>query len=370
MSETIEFAKMQGLKTSFAHVFDDSEMTTEQKLMTIKNTITYTLTLTAPAELTTTWDDICKQQEKEDWLLPNWLEFGSLGMLSGDPFSGKSHIITEIFAGIFKHGTFTRYEINPCPVLLFDAENKKRILVKRLTKALGDGVCDSINKLFHRVDSTRLKLPLPVDSGAETVRSLIQEIKKKTNSDRVFVVIDTLRSVFAADEMETADMKKLLYPLQRVAQEENAAILILHHRPKSGATYSGQTSIAGACDYLWLWTSDKSTSIGKLELVGTRGDPEQPLKFKLADGKNEWIPNNHDESEEQQNNIITMLEKVLHDGEMKQSDLVKQVQNLWMGGEVPGVNKIRDLLDSLVGHLLISRRGEKNAIYYSLMGGY
>ena len=201
MSETIEFAKMQGLKTSFAHVFDDSEMTTEQKLMTIKNTITDTLTLTAPAELTTTWDDICKQQEKEDWLLPNWLEFGSLGMLSGDPFSGKSHIITEIFAGIFKHGTFTRYDVNPCPVLLFDAENKKRILVKRLTKALGDGVCDSINKLFHRVDSTRLKLPLPVDSGAETVRSLIQEIKKKTNSDRVFVVIDTLRSVFAADEM-------------------------------------------------------------------------------------------------------------------------------------------------------------------------
>ena len=146
--------------------------------------------------------------------------------------------------------------------------------------------------------------------------------------------------------------------------------MILHHRPKSGATYSRQTSIAGACDYLWLWTSDKSTSIGKLELVGTRGDPEQPLKFKLADGKNEWIPNNHDESEEQQNNIITMLEKVLHDGEMKQSDLVKQIQNLWIGGEVPGVNKIRDVFDSLVGEILISRKGEKNATYYSLMGGY
>ena len=373
LDELRNWAKQQALRLNFALIAGkntDGEMSIDQTLSAIKASICDIEARTATGEVSDNWADMLAQQEKEDWLIPNWLEFGSLGMLSGDPFSGKSHILAEVFAGIFKHGFFARYAIPSCPVLLFDAENKRRILVKRITNALGEGDQGAIYKLFRRVDTKRLALPLPVESGPETVRALIQDTKKRTGHNRVFVVIDTLRSVFAADEMETGDMKTLLYPLQRVAQEENAAILILHHRPKSGATYSGQTSIAGACDYLWLWTSDRDTCLGCLELVGTRGDYEPKLKFVLRDGRNHWIPDGETSQakvKQKDEELVSMLEHILKDGEMKQAEVVKQIQNQWNDGTAPGRDKIRDLLDSLIGTVVLVKKGKDNASFYTLL---
>lgn len=331
--------------------------------------------LTATEQLTEDFTETMAQQETEDWLIRNWLEFGSLAMMSGDPFSGKSHILAEIFAAIFKHGVFGRYPVQSCAVLVIDAENKRRIIVKRLLNALGEGDLGACKELFRRVDTSRLTLPLPVESGPETIRSLIRDTKARTGQDRCFVVIDTLRSVFAADEMETGDMKSLLYPLQRVAQEENAAVLILHHRPKSGATYSGQTSIAGACDYLWLWESERSTGAGKLKLIGTRGDHQDDMSFRLVNGRNcfqaEAVDRSQDNEQDQQQELWDILEAVLADGELTQHELIKQVQLGWntakVIGPVPGRDKIRRALDSLVGSLLIVRQGDHNRRFFGLM---
>jgi len=373
MSELRQWAKQQAFRLCMATLYDknaDGELTIDEAMSKVLTSITDIQNKTATGEVSDCWADIVASQEKEDWLIPNWLEFGSLGMLSGDPFSGKSHILAELFAAIVKHGFFARYKIPSCPVLLFDAENKRRILVKRIRNALGDGGAGDIEALFRRVDTARLALPLPVESGPDTVRQLIQETKKRTGHDRVFVVIDTLRSVFAADEMESGDMKALLYPLQRVAQEENAAILILHHRPKSGATYSGQTSIAGACDYLWLWTSDRDTCLGQLELVGTRGDYEPKLKFVLRDGRNQWIPDGDTTQtviKNKESALVGMLEHILRDGELKQSEVVKQIQNEWTDGVAPGRDKVRDLLDSLVGTVIMTKKGKDNATFYRLL---
>ncbi len=373
LTELRHWAKQQAFRLCMATLYEknaDGELNIDEAMSKAIASITDIQAKTATGDVSDGWSDIVASQEKEDWLIPNWLEFGSLGMLSGDPFSGKSHILAEIFAAVVKHGFFARYKIPSCPILLFDAENKRQILVRRISNALGEGGPGDIEKLLRRIDTTRLALPLPVEAGPETVRQLIQDTKKRTGHDRVFVVIDTLRSVFAADEMETGDMKALLYPLQRVAQEENAAILLLHHRPKSGATYSGQTSIAGACDYLWLWTSDRETCLGQLELVGTRGDYEPKLKFVLRDGRNQWIPDGATSQgaiKNKEDALVGMLEHILRDGEMKQSEVVKQVQNQWADGTTPGRDKIRDLLDSLVGTVIVTKKGKANATFYSLL---
>ena len=308
------------------------------------------------------WPSIMNQQEKESWLIKNWIEFGSLAMLSGDPFSGKSHILAEVVAGIAKHGSFGRYELPQTPILLIDAENKRRILVKRISGAMGDGGNGRLEKLFFRVDTTQLRMPIQIGDSADTIRQLIQDVKRRTGEDRVFVIIDTLRSVFAADEMETGDMKQLLYPLQRIAIEENAAILILHHRPKNGAKYSGQTSIAGACDYLWMWDSDKDTGIGKLSLEGIRGDHEKILEFKLLDGRNCWLKD--DSAEDTEDEIISIVQSVLEaEKELPFEELVKAVM---IESKKPRT-AIRELVKGLEGSILARRKGSHGSQLFSLV---
>ena len=316
-----------------------------------------------PPDYLKTWTETLATITDEEWLLTNWLDFGSLAMLSGNPFSGKSHIVSEVITGIVKHGTFARYKVPRCAVLLIDAENKPRVTVKRILRALDGDEIGELATLYRQVDATQLKLPLPLDTGPETIRQMIQTTKKDTGQDKIFVIVDTLRSVFAADEMENDQMKSLLYPLQRVAQEENAAVLILHHRPKSGAAYSGQTSIAGACDYLWMWESNIETRLGELSLVGTRGDHEPKLQFRLTDGRNCWIPDEDMQATEE--SIVQIVTNVLKDGEMKKGDLVKEVMLHLRGSH--GVNKVRELVGSLEGSVLVSRSGINNAVVYSLL---
>lgn len=370
MVKTIrEWAKRQQLKIAYTTITDNSK-TPEEIITAMQIGIETAKTFDGATRVSDNWQDVQANMESEEWLIPNWLEFGSLGMLSGDPFSGKSHIIAEVIAAIVQHGKFTRYEVPKCAVLVVDAENKRRIFVKRLLGALGEGNQDSPNGLLRRVDTTRLELPMPVATAPETIRSLIKEAKLSTGQDRVFVVIDTLRSCLGADEMEAKEMKDLLYPLQRVAQEENAAILILHHRPKSGAAYSGQTSIAGALDFLWMWESDIETGIGKLSIKGTRGDYEQPLKFCLTNGKNNWIQDPDTgvvAMAKKRNSIEDMLDHILKDGARTQSDVVQQIQNLWTDGTVPGRDTIRDLLNNQVGQMLVLEKGPHNKSYYRLM---
>ena len=170
------------------------------------------------------------ETQKEDWLIENWLEFGSIGMLTGDPFSGKSSIVTEIISSIARSTPFGEQFLPRCPILSIDLENRERIQVKRLARATENNL-ESLKGIYSSV-----YLPedyLPLDAGR--VEWLIDKWKTFQNGAKPFVVIDTFRSAFDASEMDVDQVKKLLYPLQRVAQRQNAAILILHHRPKNGS---------------------------------------------------------------------------------------------------------------------------------------
>ena len=293
----------------------------------------------------------------EDWLLPNWLEFGSLGMLCGNPFEGKSTIVCELTAAIKKWGTFGPYAVSDCPILLIDLENKERITVERLKRAT-EGDTTGLERGWSWVEFTEAYLPL----DPKKVESVTQQFRAFNGNQKCLVIIDTLRSAFAEDEMEGGDMKKLLYPLQRVALRQHAAILILHHRPKSGAKFSGQTHIAGCVDYLWTWEIDRETRIGTLDLYGTRGDLQDPIRFRYdVDVKrNLWI------QEKTIDQVEGLVLSALDAGSLSQTELVKRVRNGW-SGSAPGINKVRAMIDDLVGSVIIKAR-DAHGWQYGLLG--
>ena len=306
-------------------------------------------------------DDVRKiaADQKEDWLITNWIEFGSLAMLAGEPFGGKSCIVAELTAAIKKWTTFGPYPVGDCPILLIDLENRERITVKRLERAVeGDWGC--------LTDWAWAQLPesvLPLNP--QKIERMIVHFKSRTLRRKPLVIIDTFRSAFNESEMDVDEIKKVLYPLQRVAQRQEAAILVLHHRPKSGAKYSGQTAIPGALDFLWVWEVDRERRTGTLELYGTRGDVQPSLHFRYdeATGRNIWVE--EDSAEDQ---VERLTRSVLSAGPLSQTELVRRVQNAWYGTP-PGVNRLRTLIDALVGSLIIKTVTARGKHEYGVLGG-
>lgn len=267
-------------------------------------------------------------------------------------------IVAELTAAIKKWKKFGPYAVPNCPILLIDLENKERITKVRLERAVeGDLAC---LQQWTWVYLPEKALPL----NPTKIEQMIRHFQSMTDQQKPLVVIDTMRSAFQESELEGTEMRELLYPLQRVAQRTGAAILILHHRPKNGAKYAGMTEIAAALDYLWVWSVDRETKIGTLELYGTRGDPANDLIFHYDERsrRNLYLA----EAEHSQEEIDNMFRKILSDGNcLTQSQLTTRLQSVWGGPKVPGVKKIHALVDGMVGSLLV-KSSKGGAYYYSL----
>jgi hypothetical protein len=94
------------------------------------------------------------------------------------------------------------------PFILFDLENKERILVKRIRRAL-DGNPGDIENLFHRIDPISVPRPLT----AEFIRAAIAMLRERIGqiADRGLVVIDTMRTAKAGSgkkENDEDDMRE------------------------------------------------------------------------------------------------------------------------------------------------------------------
>jgi len=229
--------------------------------------------------------------QQEDWVIPGWLEFGSLGIFCGAPFSGKSCVVADILAALLNGSEWAGIKIEPVPVLLIDLENKERILVKRLLAAM-DGNEGRADELLFAIDRSFLSAEnntLPI--GPAAIALLLELVKERyPDLERALIVIDTLRSALpGADSNDEVQMKDALYELQRFAAQRKLAIILLHHHAKHGG-YSGSSAIAGAADVLWDWTSDKDTFEGELKLT-TRADclPPKFFRFDKELGRNVYL---------------------------------------------------------------------------------
>ncbi len=63
------------------------------------------------------WDEVCRvaDSQTEDWLVPGWAEFGTLLLLTGLPFSGKSMLVAEMIAAMALDKPFLGKGTYPLP---------------------------------------------------------------------------------------------------------------------------------------------------------------------------------------------------------------------------------------------------------------
>jgi putative DNA primase/helicase len=186
--------------------------------------------------------------ESISWAWPNRFAFGKMAMIAGDPGLGKSTILVEIAAIHSRGGDFPCREGRaiPCETLFLTAEDGLRdTLVPRLMAAEAD-----LSKVQFL---TGTKSASGADNGAAAMSDIAKDVAvlRKVFADNPnikIVIIDPLTAYLGASAKakENTDVRRVLTPLVKLAEEFGVLQLANNHLNKNGgkALYRVLDSIA------------------------------------------------------------------------------------------------------------------------------
>ncbi|MYI06854.1 MAG: AAA family ATPase [Gemmatimonadetes bacterium] len=181
----------------------------------------------APVEL----EDRPRQQQ---WLIDGLWGRQAVGIVGGEPKCGKSFLALDlavaVAAGVPCLRRFAADE--PGPVLLFAAEDAGHIVRARL-----QGIASAAGARFESLDIAVIDVPaLRLDHRADRQR-LVETVERIRPR---LVVLDPLVRLHGVDENTVAEVAPILGFLRDIQRRFGAAVLLVHHARKSGATRPGQ----------------------------------------------------------------------------------------------------------------------------------
>jgi putative DNA primase/helicase len=172
------------------------------------------------------------QMEKIDWLWINHLARGKLTLLSGPSELGKSQVSIDFAARMSRATKWP--DGSPAPsgstVILSSEDAINDTIVPRLTAAGAD--LTRVHCLnFVKTDGVTRTFSLQAD--LERLGEKISEI-----GDVQFVVIDPVTSYMGTkiDSHRTTDVRAVLEPLAKFAEQYRVAVLLISHPQKAAAT--------------------------------------------------------------------------------------------------------------------------------------
>lgn len=231
--------------------------------------------------------DLSEEEKKPpEFIIEGMLPCG-MTFLSGAPKIRKSFLALQLAIAVSSGVPFLGHKTRQCDVAYLDLEgSKSRIsfrtsqmsveiphnvfVTNSVKERLADGLVDMIRELHHQRPQIRL------------------------------VIIDTFsrsRGSFKASGANAYDADvALLEPIQRMALEENIAILFVHH-DKKGASFqsdsferlSGTMGISGSADAVWNLVIDGKRFEGKATLEFTPRDAKGgEVQLAFDDRFGEW----------------------------------------------------------------------------------
>jgi len=177
------------------------------------------------------------------WLWPQWLPYGALSILDGDPSLGKSTLCLDLAARITTGAALPGgYACEPSAVVIVSCEDSLGSTVVPRLKAAGADL-GKVSLVQHVLGRDGSKRP---PSIPEDINLLAEKIG---SSGARFVVIEPLVGYISlkANPHNDQQVRQALMPLVALAEETGAAILGVRHLNKQGgkqALYRGGGSIA------------------------------------------------------------------------------------------------------------------------------
>jgi hypothetical protein len=184
-----------------------------------------------------------------DHVVPFLAVVGRITLLVAREKVGKSTLARAAAAAVSAGSTFLDQEVSQGGVLWVVLE-----------EALAD-VVHKLNAFDPRAEEVWLLKPTSEDRFEE-MRHAVESVKPR------LIVIDTLSSYAAgegADENASTFWTRLIGQFRSLAEENNCAVLLLHHAAKrDGGGYRGSTAIGAAVDQIIEMQETDASSVARI----------------------------------------------------------------------------------------------------------
>lgn len=271
--------------------------------------------------------------------------------------------------------------VQQTPVLWIDVDNGQRRTDERFD-ALGRARNLSPDTPLHYVSMPNPPVILSSPEFTTEVAAFVEQLETRV------VVFDNLGLISGAAEENSADMAGVMANLRRIAEQAQAAVIVVHHQRKSSAvnkrkgdTLRGHSSIEASLDLALLVERDPSTNDIRLIATKVRGPDVATFGARFVytwqEGTKELTSARffgiqvEDKAEQQTRVLRNAICHALHKlGKASQTTLIDQAKeeaSQVLGKDV-SKRAIRELILNMTSSSgeLIVEKGEYNATLYCL----
>lgn len=199
-----------------------------------------------PRYIVRTAADALQPQEPVEFVIKDLISRGSVNLFYGEAGVKKTYLLIALGVCVAGGKKWLNFDVIQTKVLYIDEDNGN----KRFTSRLGEGLrgegCGPETP-FSYVCYGAFKLDKPTDT---TLLQALIEVEEPG-----LVIIDVLADVMDGDENSKQDTQPVFTNLRKIADQTNAAIILIHHANKAGG-YRGSSAIKGAVDTMILVESE------------------------------------------------------------------------------------------------------------------
>jgi putative DNA primase/helicase len=228
--------------------------------------------------------------KRVEWLWPDRIPLGMLTLFAGDPKLGKSLCTVGISAAVSCGKALpmdpTRRE--PGSVIMMSAEDDlARVIKPRLEAA---GACmDRVHVLEsiivpgsargHGEPEQPPSERMPSILGEDIVA--IEDAARELGDCRLIVIDPVTAYLSGVDDHRNTELRAVLWPLKAMAERLNAAVVLVTHMSKGGATQAkhrviGSIAWVGACRANFIFIKDGNDPTGRRVLMCDNGSNLAP----------------------------------------------------------------------------------------------
>lgn len=158
-------------------------------------------------------------QKEKQWIVKDKLALGEAKLISGHcVVNSKIHPVCKLIKAIANGRQYTGRDVLDCHVMLIDGENNEHSLDCRWERIISNS-----KELDHAVSifDVRPHRPLKTRHIEQIICEAQAEITKP-----LLVVIESIGSVFYADENNAEEVKDLMDSLREIAEAKDVTILL------------------------------------------------------------------------------------------------------------------------------------------------
>jgi len=227
-----------------------------------------------------------------NYIVDGLLGANRLGIWASIPGEGKSLIAEALCYHVAYGATFLGMKVKTGSVMIIDSENRKDILVNRITK-IKEGLRLEGHRMQGEVDIQHYSGFLLDDRV--TWHDIVSEIGVLHPS---LILIDHLAAFHRQDEDREKQTKKVTTTIELLMSLTGSSVLVLHHFNKldSGTFFRklrGSSALYAICDAACEVRTLSKTEDGRLEKVGiipqARKDiTMNPIRIKVEE-EDDWL---------------------------------------------------------------------------------